>query len=165
MTYCPPDWMRPYRSFFNNSTVDLRFLYYALSNVWVDKAIVRPLLEKGGQYVFQDRTWLDTLSAHEDKGASPFWLHLGTKIARKASRPDIAFIIRVDNMVRRQRMMDRGATTPDDLTSLQNQPAMEQNYIRWADRLQWNAVIFDNTHFTPDQARDALAKQINERHP
>ncbi|MBU1327113.1 hypothetical protein KKB64_04585 [Patescibacteria group bacterium] len=165
MTYCPPDWMRPYRTFFNNSTVDMRFLYYSFSNFWVDKIVVQPLLEKDGQYVFQDRTWLTTLSAHEDMGASPFWLHLGLKVAKKATRPDIAFIIRVDNEVRRQRMMARGVITPDDLESLNNQTAMEQNYVRWTDHLRWNTVVFDNTHFTPNQARNALVDQINGRKP
>jgi thymidylate kinase len=161
MTYCPPDWMRPYRTFFNSSNIDMRFLYYALSNFWVDKAIVQPLLKRDGQYVFQDRTWLTTLSAHEDMGTSPFWLHLGLKLAKTATRPDIAFIIRVDNAERRLRMMTRDIITPDDLESLNNQDAMEQSYVKWADRLEWNKIIFDNTHFTPDEARDTLVNQIN----
>lgn len=161
MTSCPPEWMKPYRIFFNNSPINMRFFYYAMSNFWVDKNIVQPLMEKDGQYVFQDRTWLDTLSAHEDKGASPLWLHLGLKVAQLATHPDIAFIIRVDNDVRRQRMTARGDMTPDDLTSLKNQPVMEQSYVRWANNLGWNSVVFDNTHFTPELARDALAKQIN----
>lgn len=160
MTYSPPDWMKPYRTFFNEGNVNLRFFYYSLSNFWVDKTIVQPLLERRNQYIFQDRTWLTTLSAHEDMGASSVWLNLGLKLARKATKPNIAFIIRVDNEVRRQRMTDRGVITPDDLTSLDNQPAMEQSYIRWANRLRWNSVVFDNTHFTPDEARDILATQI-----
>lgn len=163
ITYCPPDWMKPYRTFFNTSHVDIRFFYYAFSNYWVDKVIVRPLIERDGQYVFQDRTWLTTLTVHEDMGTSLFWLRLGLKVAKKATQPDIAFLIQVDNAERRRRMMSRGIITPDDLDSLNNQESMEQGYVRWADRLRWNTVVFDNTNFTPNQARDALISHINCR--
>lgn len=165
MTYCPPDWMKPYRTFFNNSNADLRFLYYAVSNLWVDRTIVQPLLKQDGRYVFQDRTWLTTLAANEELGTSPRLLHLGLKVARTATRPAIAFIVQADNEVRRQRMMHRGVVTPDDLDSLNNQEVMEQNYVKWADRLRWNAVVFDNTHFTSAQACETLVRQISEKKP
>ncbi len=163
MTYSPPDWMRPYRTFFNTSPADIRFLYYAYSNFWVDRVIVRPLLERDGRYVFQDRTWLTTLSAHEDMGTSRILLRLGLTLAKAATRPDIAFIIHVDNAERRQRMMSRNVITPDDITSLENQDEMEKSLVSWSNRLRWKTVIFDNTHFTPDLAREELVRYISDR--
>ncbi len=59
--------------------------------------------------------------------------------------------------------MSRNVITPDDITSLENQDEMEKSLVSWVGRLGWKTVIFDNSHFTPDQAREELVRYISDR--
>jgi thymidylate kinase len=162
LTHCPPDWMRPFRKHFNEAkNSNVRLLYYAFSNIWVDRMVVQPALKENNRDVFQDRTLLTTLTAHESMGASPFWMNIWTNIGKLTTKPSLAFLIHVDNKEREERMMKRDVITSDDLESLKNQDTMEQNYLRWAKILDWNIQMFDNTHHTPQSATTSLSATIN----
>ncbi len=161
LTHCPPDWMRTFRKPFNETkNSNVRLLYYAFSNVWVDQMIIQPVLKNTDKDVFQDRSLLTTLVAHDSMGASPFWMNIWTGIGRMITKPSMAFLIHVDNKVREERMMKRNVITSDDIESLKNQDAMELKYLTWAETLHWNITPFDNTHQTAESATRALTQII-----
>jgi len=158
----PPDWIKPLRETFNRQKIEMRFLYYAFGNMWVDRFMLRPLLNDGNEnkFVLQDRSWLSTLSAHELRGLPQGWLDMGVKLARTSVKPDISLILHVDPAVRYTRLMGRGLVDSTDLQNLSYEGQMEDKYFHWAGKLEWNANRFDNTFFTPIQACDALERYI-----
>ena len=158
----PPSWIRPLRELFNNQRVEMRFLYYAFGNLWVDRFVLRPLLDYGAEskLVLQDRSWLSTLSAHELRGMSKNWLDMGTRLARASIRPDVSLILHVDPRVRYERLMGRGMVNATDLQNLKYEDQMENKFFQWAGRLEWNPSRFNNTDFSPIGACEALARYI-----
>jgi len=157
----PPEWTKPLRDFFNRQRVEMRFLYYAFGNLWVDRFVLKPLLDHrdGNGLVLQDRSWLSTLSAHELRGMSKSWLDMGVILARASIRPDISFVLHVDSGIRHERLIGRGANATD-LQNLKYEDQMEDKFFQWAGRLEWNASRFDNTDFSPMGACDALARYV-----
>ncbi len=158
----PPEWIRPLRDTFNKQKVEMRFLYYAFGNLWVDRFILRPILDHGieDKIVLQDRSWLSTLSAHELRGISKKWLDMGVNLAKSSVKPDISLILHVDPEVRYERLMGRGIVYPTDLQNLKYENQMEDKYFQWAGKLEWNPKGFNNTSYTPLQACDALTRYI-----
>lgn len=158
----PPEWMRKYRSFFNKSDVQLRFMYYAFGNFWLDQFVAKPYLEQhdDNNIILQDRSWLSTFAAHELRGASKLWLNMGLQFAKKSVQPKNAFIIHVDTEERRQRLTRRGIVSSHDLENLKYDNLIDQKYMQWGGRLAWSTVMFDNTNFTPNEACSALAQYI-----
>jgi len=163
----PPDWIRPLRETFNRQKVEMRFLYYAFGNLWVDRFVLRPFLDhkNEGGLVLQDRSWLSTLSAHELRGMSRKWLDMGVRLARMSVKPDISLILHVDPTVRYERLMGRGLVNKTDLQNMEYENQMENKYFQWAGRLEWNPNRFDNTNYDPINACEALARYIRVKYP
>lgn len=158
----PPDWIRPLREFFNSQRVEMRFLYYAFGNLWVDRFCLRPFLDHGteSKLVLQDRSWLSTLSAHELRGMPKNWLDMGVRLARSSVRPDISLILHVDSKVRHERLIGRGMVSTADLQNLKYEEQAEDKCFQWAGRLEWNPNRFNNTDFSPTGACEALVRYI-----
>jgi len=158
----PPDWIRPLREMFNKQRVEMRFLYYAFGNWWVDRFVLKPFLDhkSEGKLVLQDRSWLSTLSAHELRGISKTWLDIGVKLAKMSVKPNISLILHVDPVVRYERLTKRGLINETDLQNMQYESQMEDKYFQWAGKLEWNPILFDNTNYNPTGACEALAKYI-----
>ena len=159
---CPPEWMKKYRSFFNQTNVHLRFLYYAFGNYWIDQFLVKPYLEQNGNdaIILQDRSWLSTFTAHDLRGASKLWLNMGLQFAKKTTQPKNALIIHVDTDERRRRLMKRGIASPHDLENLKYDEVIDKKYVLWGGRLRWNTRMFNNTNLTSIEACNILAQYI-----
>lgn len=154
----PPEWMRPIRKRFDNTTkIGTRFLYYSFGNVWVDKFQLRPqLVNSNGGIILQDRSWLSTLSAHEARGLPLTWLRIGTLIAKCCQKPDAPIILHVESEERRRRLEKRGLCNRIDLENLLLEDQMESGYVKWANFIGWNPQIFDNTFFSEEEAKTHL---------
>jgi thymidylate kinase len=151
----PPEWMRPIRSKFDNTTkIETRFLYYSFGNVWVDRFQLRPKLANSSEgIILQDRSWLSTLSAHEARGLSPCWLRIGALIARCCQKPDVPIILHVEANERHKRLAERGLCNRTDQENLLLENQMESGYIRWAHSIDWTPQMFDNTSFSEEEAK------------
>lgn len=159
---CPPEWMKAYRSKVEHAPLGFRFMFYSFGNVWVEKMFLQPQMEKNPDQLFlQDRSWLTTLVSHENRGISPFWLNIGEKLAQQSTKPNMAFIIHVDRDERERRLMGRGEITDSDRLNLKYDKEFDIKYISWAGRLKWNNTLFDNTHFSKDEACNHIAQQMN----
>jgi len=158
----PPNWMKKYRELFEKTSVESRYIYYAFGNYWLDRVILRPRLAHNdtNTIFLQDRSWIATLTAHELRGISQQWLDIGTRIAANSVAPKNAFLIYVDPEVRHQRLFRRNLITSSDRRNLDTDDIMNKKYQYWAEQLRWNLHVFDNTHFTPEEACVAIAKQI-----
>jgi len=155
----PPDWMKPYRQSFDESGLESRFLYYASGNVWLDKNITRPLLEKG-EIVLLDRSWLSTLAAHELRGLSEEYLRIGLDMAKTCVKPETCYIIHVDKEERKKRLLQRFNINETDKQNMAFEDTMEPAYEKWADRLGWRISFFDNSNITQEEAFNGLSDLI-----
>lgn len=159
---CPPEWMKAYRAKVEHAPIGIRFMFYAVGNLWVDKMFLQPQMEKQPEQLFlQDRSWLTTLVSHENRGIAPVWLRIGEQLAKQGTKPDTAFIIHVDRDERERRMMSRGEITDSDRLNLKYDREFDIKYIDWAARLDWKSTLFDNTHFSKDEACGILSQQMH----
>lgn len=158
----PPQWICPVREIFNKQKIEMRFLYYAFGNLWVDKFVLKPLLNdcQETKFVLQDRSWISTLSAHELRGMSTKWLNFGLRLAKTSTKPDCSFILHVNPDVRYQRLMGRGLVNETDLQNMKFENQIEGKYIEWASKLGWNSTRFDNTHYSVSEACEAITEHI-----
>lgn len=155
----PPDWMKPFRQSFDDSGLESRFFYYAAGNIWIDKNVIQPTLEKDG-IVIMDRSWLSTLAAHELRGLPEEFLEIGLDMAKKSTKPEMCYIIHVDKEERKRRLIGRFNINETDRQNMAFEKAMEPAYEKWADRLGWRITFFDNTKLTKNEAFEQLSDLI-----
>lgn len=160
----PPKYLGGFRKNADNSDLRLRFLFYVMGNVLSDRQEIRKLMQIDGDGVLlQDRSWLTTLTAHELRGLSSFWLQFGKCIAKTCQKPDRALILHVDEDERLKRLTKRGLITKSDKENVNFADQMEAHYKRWSENLDWQVLTFDNTYFEPEGAAQAIAAKLNLR--
>jgi len=155
----PPDCIKQYRSDFDKEDLESRFLYYIFGNIWIDRNILKPSLDENCP-VLVDRSMLTTLASHELRGLSEQYLEIGFNYAKTCIKPRTCYIIHVNKEERFERLSKRVYFDEIDKQNLAFEETMEPKYQKWADRLGWNVLFFDNSGLTPKEAYQKLSRQI-----
>lgn len=147
----PPNCIKQYRSKMDDASLETRFFYYLTGNEWIDKNVLKEGVDKD-QLILVDRSVLSTLSSHELRGISQEYLEIGFEIAKTFIRPCKSIVVHTDEEERRERLFKRTNLDKIDLQNLSFAKSMEPAYEKWAQRLGWNLVYFDNSGLTIEQS-------------
>jgi thymidylate kinase len=150
----PPQWMNGLRKVFDSLNANIRFHFYALGNLWIDRYLIKPLINDTNfsGFIVQDRSWLSTFSAHELRKTDPDLLQKGLQYARKSTEPNLSLIIHVDREERLRRLYGRNFITNIDKENIKFEEKMEEGYFNWGRKLGWNTIVFNNTEKDINQA-------------
>lgn len=159
----PPECIKSYRQSFDQGDLESRFFYYLLGNIWIDKNILQPSLNSDEEEIILiDRSVLSTLAAHELRGISEESLEVGFNIAKTFVKPRTSFIIHVETEKRLQRLFKRSNIDEIDRQNINFENTMEPTYRKWASRLGWEVLFFDNSDFTPEEAHQKLSELLSK---
>lgn len=159
----PQEPFRSYRNYFDKSDPRVRFLFYLSANLALGKNIEKWTLTTP---VVCDRYLLSTLAAHEVRGVPKHWFELMSPIIKQIYPPDLVVLLECDENVRLQRLTQRGLSEVDkENLRLGLGPRLFDGYQRWAEKLGFKTVRFNNTHFTAETSSDAISNLVLHNFP